>query len=75
MSEQALHAASIAWLQAADSCDSSGCPQRFRAEIEDAGVGIYVVVSTERWALNDEAEIDRLAEALKAFLRQAPEDA
>lgn len=67
-----LRASAITWMQDADSNDDGG-PQRFKAEIEDAGGGPFVVISSERWAISDAAEIDLLAEALKAFLRQAPE--
>lgn len=70
-----LRASAITWMQEADSNDDKESPQRFKAEVEDAGGGPFIVVSTERWAMSDEAEIDQLAQALKAFLRQAPEDA
>jgi len=39
--------------------------------VEDGGGGNYLVISTQRWALDDEKDIDRFAKALKKCLKDA----
>lgn len=44
-------------------------------EVYDEGAGVYlrIAIAGEPWALEDEADIDRFAEALKRCLRDAKE--
>lgn len=46
--------------------------QSIEIETMDGGGGAYLVISTERWALDDEADIDKFAARLKEVLRQMP---
>lgn len=40
---------------------------------EDGGGGEYVVLSAYEWSFDDEAEVDDLAERIKAMIRAAAE--
>jgi hypothetical protein len=53
--------------QEADSLDA-GNGQTLMVEVDDGGGGNYLVLSTDRWALNPE-DIDRFAALLKRCLR------
>lgn len=39
-------------------------------ETDDAGAGPYLVIRTERWAMDDAAEIDALAAEMKRILAE-----
>lgn len=54
-----------------DSCgplEDSG--QDITLETNDAGGGNYIVIKTERWAMDDASEINKLVNAMKAMLKR-----
>lgn len=60
-----LSCLSAVYTQLADEADESGNgDQMFTISTEDAGAGIYYVVSTQRWAID---EIDDLIHILQDF--------
>jgi hypothetical protein len=46
--------------------------QSLEIETMDGGGGAYLVISTERWALDSDEDIDAFASRLKEVLRQFP---
>jgi hypothetical protein len=61
------------WVQDVDSCGSPNLMiNQIDVQSQDAGGGWYVVIKTERWSLNDEADIDAFAACLKALLAREP---
>lgn len=46
--------------------------QSIEIETMDGGGGPYLVIATERWSLDDDADIDKFAARLKEVLRQMP---
>ncbi len=55
--------------QPSDSCDSEGCGQNLKIKLDDAGGGHFVVISTERWAM-DVDEIETFSDLLKSLVTQ-----
>ena len=49
--------------------------QDLEISTQDGGGGSYIVIKTERWALEDAKEIDVLAAKLKAILKRIPKEA
>lgn len=62
---------SFTFLQNADSCQEGDLPQQLTVSTEDAGGGPYLVLSTERWAL-DPGDIPRLAALLRRCAKGKP---
>jgi hypothetical protein len=61
------------YAQEQDCCGSPEYPeQNLRVEVHDGGGGYYLVISTERWAV-DASDLDALAARLHALLRAAGE--
>lgn len=54
--------------QAGDSL-SAGDPQILSIQTVDCGAGSYVILETDRWAVDSEEEINELADKLKAALK------
>lgn len=46
--------------------------QHLTIETMDGGGGAYLVISTDRWAIDSDADIDSFAARLKEVLRQIP---
>lgn len=63
-------AARFTFHQEADCCDS-GPGQTLEVRVEDGGGGPYLVLCTERWALDGES-IPRLAALLRRCLKGKP---
>lgn len=58
--------------QPEDSCGRAGVDdQDLSVNVEDAGGGPYLVIKTDRWALDGDA-IDAFAAELKAVLAKVP---
>ena len=56
------------FIQDADCCDSnSGLDQQLTVSTQDGGGGKYIVISTDRWALNPD-EIEDFIKALKEMI-------
>ena len=62
-----LAALTATYEQAGDAWDIAD--QELKVEIADAGAGPYVVLSTERWAMNPE-ELDEFVAKVRALLAQ-----
>ncbi len=58
--------------QDSDSCESEDCGQSIRIFTANAGGGSFVVISTERWAM-DYDDIDKFAACLKGIC-ETPEE-
>ena len=65
--------ASFTWAQEADDCDDNVLYQRIEIKVEDSGGGKYLVLITDRWAI-DPAEIDAFVDRLKWCLSQVNPD-
>jgi len=50
--------------QSSDSCDQSDLGQTLNIKTQDAGAGKYLVLQTERWAIDD---INEFCETLKSI--------
>lgn len=62
------------YTQVADSCAPTGIDvNMLDASIEDAGGGPYIVIKTERWALDGD-KLDEFTDTLRALWKQV-EDA
>jgi hypothetical protein len=61
------------WEQDNDCCDDDDTGQFLHIESQDGGGGNYIVIKTDRWAIDDEKEIDEFAKTLKKFLRRIKE--
>jgi len=57
------------WYQDSDNCQRDEMGQFIDVLTQDAGGGAYIVIKTERWAM-DEEDIDRFCEALKRVCRR-----
>ena len=57
------------FIQPMDSCCNDDDQQSLKIEAVDAGGGTYVILSTERWAVEKDKEIDELCTELKAMLK------
>lgn len=59
------------WTQESDTNDPAQSGQTIKLVAEDngAGEGCFLVISTKRWAL-DEDDIDKFAEMLKRFIQK-----
>jgi hypothetical protein len=56
--------------QPADSCQLEEGDQELYVYLEDAGGGVFLVLETERWAIDGDAEsIDKFAAMLKKMLK------
>ena len=42
--------------------------------LTDGGGGEYIVLTAKHWAIDNEAEVDKLADALKAMLKHATKE-
>lgn len=58
-----LASAAETWLQDSDSCESSDIGQSIEVFTEDAGGGAYIVIKTDRWAI-DREDVGKFCEAL-----------
>jgi hypothetical protein len=58
----------VTYTQENDSCDSSSFPQQLELSTDDAGGGKFIVIKTERWAIDS---IDELVEILNDFKLKA----
>jgi len=58
---------SITLTQESDSCDESGLGQDLEIRTDDAGAGPFIVLKTERWAM-DKKDLDPLLGLLTAML-------
>jgi hypothetical protein len=59
---------SVTYTQDSDSCDTSNDNQQLDVFTEDGGGGKYMVLKTERWAIDS---IDELIEILNDFKLKA----
>jgi len=57
------------FIQPSDSCSDQDVHQTLVIEATDAGGGTFVVLTTERWAMDTEDQIDELCVELKAMLK------
>ena len=64
MSDPLLNRLTATYYQDADDCDA-GMDQVLTLTLDTAGAGPYLVIQTERWAMNHPKELHRL---LKAFV-------
>jgi hypothetical protein len=64
MSDPMLMRLVATYYQSADDCDP-GVDQVLTLTLDTAGAGPFLVISTERWAMNDPKELHRL---IKAFV-------
>lgn len=62
---------SQSFTQEPHSCISPDDEPVLRLELRDAGAGEYLVLHATAWAMDSEAEVDQLAEAMKAMLKEA----
>lgn len=67
-----LFDAKFTFTQESDTCDSGDFGQSLTVFTEDGGGGSYIVISTERWAI-DYDEIDKFCEGLKRILKVVDE--
>lgn len=58
----------VTYTQDNDSCDTNSFPQQLKVSTDDAGGGKFIVISTERWAIDS---IDELIEILNDFKLKA----
>ena len=62
-----LFSKELVYVQEPDSCDPSQMDQQLRVSTDDAGGGSYIILKTERWAL-DRDDIDGFCKLLKDAL-------
>lgn len=62
-----IDSASICYIQGADSCQEVDVSQLLSIEAIDAGGGHYIVIKTDRWAI-DATDIDGFADRLRSVL-------
>ena len=55
--------------QATDCCGSEDVENEITITAEDGGGGTYIVLSSPRWAMDSDDEIDELCKELKAMLK------
>lgn len=67
-----LFDAKFTFTQESDTCDSGDFGQSLTVFTEDGGGGSYIVISTERWAI-DYDEIDNFCDCLKRILKVVDE--
>lgn len=67
-----LASLSVTLEQDNDSCDGGDLGQYLEVSTQDGGAGAFLVLRTERWAV-DADEIDALAARLKAILAMVEE--
>ena len=65
--------ASFVWSQDSDDCADNSLYQALEIKVEDSGGGKYLVLITDRWAI-DPSEIDAFVERLKWCLSQVNPD-
>lgn len=61
------------YTQDADCCSSHRMGHTLTIATEDGGGGPFLLIKTERWSFEDEAEIELFARRLKEHLRRANE--
>ena len=58
--------------QECDTCkESSAGPNTLDVEVAHGGGGPYIVISTERWALDFDKDVDELIDGLRAVVDEA----
>lgn len=58
--------------QSADSCQDGDEDQTLHIEIDDAGGGRFLILETERWAIDgDDESINKFATMLKKLMKAA----
>lgn len=62
--------ASFAYEQESDCCAPTDTPQQVFISVQDGGGGPYVTLSTERWAMDDVAELERMVSIALASVKQ-----
>ena len=62
-----LFSKELVYVQEPDSCDCGQMDQELRVSTDDAGGGSYIILKTERWAL-DRDDIDEFCKLLKDAL-------
>ena len=55
-----------------DSSDEPGSWQEIIIESVDAGGGPYVVITTKRWAIDVDADLDQFIAAIRAVVPKEP---
>jgi len=58
----------LEYMQENDTMDSDTLGQYLTVEVVDGGAGSYIVISTNRWAL-DETDIDEFCNTLKEQIK------
>lgn len=61
-----MFGAEFTFTQDGDSCDGLGNLQQLEVSVEDAGGGKYLVIKTERWAMDSIDDLTALLERVKA---------
>lgn len=59
---------SITYTQESDCCSPKDLGQQLVVKTQNGGGGSYLVIETERWAI-DKVEIDKFCKALKDLLK------
>lgn len=62
---------SITYTQESDCCSPKDLGQQLVVKTQDGGGGSYIVLETERWAI-DKTDIDKFSQALKDLLKDLP---
>lgn len=61
--------------QEPDSCQSGHHPQRMEISLEDAGSGPYMILKTDRWAIDNVGEMVSLVESFQQkYLQDKPSE-
>ncbi|KKQ94742.1 MAG: hypothetical protein UT21_C0012G0004 [Candidatus Woesebacteria bacterium GW2011_GWA1_39_11b] len=56
------------YYQDSDSCESNNCGQQLVIKTDDAGGGPFIIIETERWAIDSDG-IDDFCDVLKNIVR------
>ena len=61
----------LTFVQSHDSMDEN--PQELRVSIEDAGAGLFPVISTSRWSMDSVDELIAVLKVAEEFIRKMEE--
>ena len=61
----------LIFVQSCDSMDEN--PQELRVSIEDAGAGLFPVISTSRWSMDSADELIAVLKVIEEFIKKMGE--
>lgn len=64
-----LYESKDTWTQDNDCCDDQSCGQQLIVQTQDGGGGSFIVLETQRWAI-DADDIDKFCAMLKSTIER-----